>query len=180
MFMRWWRRLLMALLAVTALALVWNHWGMERRLVIDAASRWPVMAVDDRSADDGNSVSKLRREGQRLVLDCVIGKRYQYPFLRAAVRAGAGAAGHGLVALRQPSSLADGPGGRQGHPGAAVDAQLQPALQPRGGHRLAEGARDRLHPAQYPGGLEFPLAASRWLRGGSTSTRCRWSNRATS
>ncbi|MBT9597709.1 MAG: GGDEF domain-containing protein [Vitreoscilla sp.] len=76
----WLRRLLFALLAISAIALVWNHWGMERRLQLVPNGRFAVTSTDDRGGDGGSSVSSVRRQGSRLVLDCDIGLRYQFPF----------------------------------------------------------------------------------------------------
>ncbi|HEV8692543.1 MAG TPA: GGDEF domain-containing protein [Ideonella sp.] len=167
MFMRWWRRLLMALLAITVLALAWNHWGMERRLVIDAASRWPVMAVDDRSADDGNSVSELRREGQRLVLDCVIGKRYQYPFCELQFALGQAPLGMDLSRYDSLRVWLTAQAGDKDIPVRLSMRNFNPRYS-----RVEDVGSLKVHeiaftPAQYPGGLEFPLAriavASWWV-----------------
>lgn len=167
MFMPWWRRVLMALLAITVLALAWNRWGMERRLVIDSSSRWPVGAVDDRSADNGNSVGSLRREGQRLVLDCQIGQRYQYPFCE--LQFALGEAPHGMDLSRFDSLRV-----RLSAQGGGKDTPVRVSLRnfnPRYS-RIDDVASLKVHeisftPAQYPGGLEFPLAriavASWWV-----------------
>src|SRR3954462_7988950 len=80
------RRLLIALVVVTVVALLWNRFGMESTLVVDAKTHFTVEAVDDRGSDGGNSVATIVRDGRQLGLDCMIAKGYQWPSCELMVR----------------------------------------------------------------------------------------------
>jgi len=72
-------RLLATLIVVTVAAMVWNQFGMETVLAIDADSRYAVYAIDDRNSG-GNSVASVRRENGKLVMDCRINSGYEWPY----------------------------------------------------------------------------------------------------
>ncbi len=82
------RRLLIVLLAVTVVALLWNEFGMESSLVLDARTTLAVEALDDRALDKGNSVATLVRDDQQLGIDCMIARGYQWPSCEMQVRFG--------------------------------------------------------------------------------------------
>jgi len=69
----------LVLIAATVLALLWNEFGMERRLAFSAKSGTPVSTVDDGSSG-GKSSSVLRREGDDLVMECDIRAGYAWPY----------------------------------------------------------------------------------------------------
>lgn len=162
-----WRRLLMALLAITVIALGWNHWGMENRLVIDAASRWQVHATDDRELDGGNSVATLRREGQRLWLDCKLGTGYQYPFcelqfLFGDVPHGLDLSGYDTLELTMSAQS-----GQTSVPVRVFIRNFNPHYSRAGDEASLKVHEIAFTPSHYPGGLAFPLAriavASWWV-----------------
>jgi diguanylate cyclase (GGDEF)-like protein len=80
------RRLLIALVALTVVALLWNRFGMESTLVIDPKTNFAIEALDDRASDGGNSVATIVRDGRQLGLDCMIAKGYQWPSCELLVR----------------------------------------------------------------------------------------------
>ena len=80
------RRLLIVLLAVTVVALLWNAFGMNSTLVIDASSPYAIAALDDRMPDSGHSVGTFTRENRRLTLDCQIAYGYEWPFCEVMIQ----------------------------------------------------------------------------------------------
>jgi diguanylate cyclase (GGDEF)-like protein len=78
------RPLLICLIAATALALLWHRYGMDTTLAISARSPYEMHAVDDRSSG-GNSVATLKREDDKLVLDCEIKPGYEWPYCEVGI-----------------------------------------------------------------------------------------------
>src|SRR3954466_16054500 len=74
------RRLLIVLLAITLVALLWNQFGMNTSMVIDAGSSYPAYAVDDRASAHGRSVGTVVRDDGAIGLDCQIAAGYEWPF----------------------------------------------------------------------------------------------------
>jgi diguanylate cyclase (GGDEF)-like protein len=70
---------LLALVALTAAALLWNQFGMNTRLVLDASTALPVRAIDD-SSSGGKTTSSIRRDGHALAMDCDIRAGYAWPY----------------------------------------------------------------------------------------------------
>jgi diguanylate cyclase (GGDEF)-like protein len=66
------RRSLISLLALTLLALLWNTFGMNSTLVIDAHSPFVANALDDRVLQGGDSAAVVTRQGDAIGLDCRI------------------------------------------------------------------------------------------------------------
>ncbi len=93
MLQRYRNPVLLALLAATLLALVWNEFGMRSVLVVDADSNYPLSTFDDRREANGKSVASLRREGHELVLDCMANAGYEYPYCEMAIQLKAPPAG---------------------------------------------------------------------------------------
>lgn len=76
------KRLLYAISAfilVSVAALLWNQFGMERTLSLDATSKLPVRAIDD-SSSGGKTSSAIRREGGQVAMDCDIRAGYAWPY----------------------------------------------------------------------------------------------------
>jgi len=72
---------LLALVALSVAALLWNSLGMNESLVLDGQSSYPVRAVDDRdTSNHGNSIATVERHGRRLALQCDVGLAAPYPF----------------------------------------------------------------------------------------------------
>ncbi|MEK8032016.1 GGDEF domain-containing protein [Ideonella sp. DXS29W] len=164
---RAWRRLLMVLLAITGIALAWNRWGMDDRLVIDADSRWPVLVTDDRDLEGGNSVAVLRREGRQVVLDCHLGAGYQYRFCE--LQFGLGEAPQGLD-LSHYDTIEIVMSARAAQAAVPVRVFIR-SFHPRYSALGDEGSL-KVHeitftPADYRGALAFPLSqigvASWWV-----------------
>jgi diguanylate cyclase (GGDEF)-like protein len=80
------RRLLIALLALTVVALLWNQFGMNSTMVIDARSPYQASAVDDRIPTDGRSVAAVVRGDGAIGLDCQIAAGYQWPFCELRIQ----------------------------------------------------------------------------------------------
>ena len=79
------RRLLIALLAATVVALLWNEFGMSTSLVVDARSPYLLGAADDRAVDGGNSAATVTRDRGALELSCNIAPGFQWPFCEMRV-----------------------------------------------------------------------------------------------
>ena len=81
------RRLLIVLLAVTVVALLWNAFGMNTSLVVDARSPYLLGGTDDRSPGNvgGNSVATVTRDRGALELNCQIAVGYEWPFCEMRV-----------------------------------------------------------------------------------------------
>lgn len=88
------RGLLVGLIVATLAVLLWHHYGMDDVLAVDANSPYEMQSVDDRESG-GKTVSSLRREGGKLILECEISAAYQWPYCEIA------------VALRQPPAGVD-------------------------------------------------------------------------
>jgi len=72
---------LLALVALSVAALMWNSIGMNETLVIDGRSAYPVRPIDDRDpGNHGSSVARIERQGRRLALQCDVGMAAPYPF----------------------------------------------------------------------------------------------------
>jgi diguanylate cyclase (GGDEF)-like protein len=76
-----------AFIALTALALAWNHFAMEKSFVVDVSTRLPVNTVDDRSSG-GKSVASVKTENGRFVMDCTINGGYEWPYCETAFELG--------------------------------------------------------------------------------------------
>ena len=83
-YMQW---ALVVLVIATLAGLVWNHYGMNSMLIIDANSSYNIEAIDDSSAS-GNTRSVLKRENGKLVLECAIGTKFQWPFCEISIDLG--------------------------------------------------------------------------------------------
>jgi diguanylate cyclase (GGDEF)-like protein len=80
-------RWLGALIVLTALALAWNQFAMEKSFVVDVTTRLPVNTVDDRSSG-GKSVASVKTENGRFVMDCTISAGYEWPYCETAFELG--------------------------------------------------------------------------------------------
>jgi diguanylate cyclase (GGDEF)-like protein len=167
MSIQWWRRLLMALLAITVTTLAWNRWGMEHRLVIDANSRWPVHVTDDRALDGGDSVARLRRDDQRLLLECELGNGYQYPFCELQFVLGTPPQGLDLSDFDTLDLTMSAYSATAGVPVRVFIRNFNPRYSREGDEGSLKVHEIAFTPSHYPGGLAFPLArvvvASWWV-----------------
>jgi diguanylate cyclase (GGDEF)-like protein len=68
----------LVLLVLTAAALLWNEFGMERHLGLD--TRWRSLQTVDDGSSGGKSSSSVRRVGDELVMDCDIRAGYAWPY----------------------------------------------------------------------------------------------------
>ena len=70
-----------SLIVLTAVLLLWQHFGMNKVLELSVASGPEVMvaAIDDR-AQQGDSVAKLTRQANALVLDCDLRTTFALPY----------------------------------------------------------------------------------------------------
>ena len=78
-------RMLLGLIGLTVLALLWNRYGMDAVLEINAHSPYELRPIDDRRESTGRSVAAVRRENGRLVLDCTIKAGYEWPYCELAI-----------------------------------------------------------------------------------------------
>jgi diguanylate cyclase (GGDEF)-like protein len=152
------RTLLVALLAVTIVALLWNEFGMDTVLTIDAGSPYAIVALDDRMPDGGRSVATVSRENRRLALDCEIAAGYEWPFCEMLVQFRP--APRGIDLSRYDAVrlwiTATGPEAQQRV--RLIFRNFDPAYARPGTPQSQKVMELSYEPALYPQGYEVPLA----------------------
>ncbi|WP_148716197.1 GGDEF domain-containing protein [Chitinolyticbacter meiyuanensis] len=73
-----------AMVALSAVLLLWQHFGMNRVLRIDGHGEFQVAVSDDRS-NGGQSVATLKRDDGAFVLDCQLSDSYEWPFCELGI-----------------------------------------------------------------------------------------------
>ena len=159
------RRLLIALLALTGIALLWNQFGMTSTLVIDARSPYRVLALDDRANPGGRSVARVTREG--VGMDCDLRAGYEWAFCELEIEFGQGPRG---IDLSRYDSMrlwitATGPEAQQR---VRVYVRNYDPAYSKPGVAESEKVNQLIYePADYPQGYAVPLArfqvAQWWL-----------------
>jgi len=152
------RRLLIALLALTGIALLWNQFGMTSTLVIDARSPYRVLALDDRANAGGRSVATVSREGGAIGMDCDLRAGYEWAFCELEIEFGA--APHGIDLSRYDSMrlwvTATGP---EAQKRVRVYVRNYDPAYSRPGVAESEKVNQLIYvPADYPQGYAVPLA----------------------
>jgi diguanylate cyclase (GGDEF)-like protein len=152
------RPLLIALLALTVVALLWNEIGMNTVMTIDAASPFAIVALDDRMPDGGRSVATVARENRRLGLDCEIANGYEWPFCEMLVQFRP--APRGIDLSRYDAVrlwiTATGPEAQQRV--RLFFRNFDPAYSKPGNPQSQKVMELSYEPALYPQGYEVPLA----------------------
>ncbi len=72
-------KIIIVLLLITALLLLLQEYSLNKSFVIDSDLRSDIFSIDDASLG-GNSHSKIWVEDDKLILECEIGLKYQWPF----------------------------------------------------------------------------------------------------
>lgn len=67
------------LILISCVLLVWNEFGMNRELRIDAHSKLRLWSYDDRESG-GKSVASVAKEGDEYILRCEFSRSYRWPF----------------------------------------------------------------------------------------------------
>jgi diguanylate cyclase (GGDEF)-like protein len=152
------RRFLVALLVVTVLALLWNEYGMDTVMTIDASTPYAIAALDDRMPDGGRSVATVARENRRLALDCEIAYGYEWPFCEMLIPfkpapRGIDLSGYDAVRLW---ITATGPEPQQRV--RLFFRNSDPAYSRPGDPQSQKVMELSYEPARYPQGYEVPLA----------------------
>lgn len=80
-------RLLVALTVLTITTMAWQHWGMNRSLVIAPGSGHKVWALGD-DVDKGGSVASFREENNAYVMRCHIKNILQFPYCSLYIQLG--------------------------------------------------------------------------------------------
>ena len=152
------RRLLIVLLTLTGIALVWNQFGMTTTLVIDAHSKFPAAAVDDRANPGGRSVATLSKSGDTLGMDCDLRAGYEWAFCELQIQFAP--APHGLDLSRYDAMrlwiTASGPEAQQRV--RIYVRNFDPAYSKVGVAESEKVNQLIYQPADYPQGYEVPLA----------------------
>ncbi len=159
------RRLSILLLALTVAGLLWNRFGMDTRLVIDARTAFPVTPVDDRVNAGGRSVASLSRSGDAYRMDCDLRRGYEWAFCE--MRMEFARAPDGLDLSRYDSMrlwvTANGP---EPHQRVRVYVRnYDPAYSKIGKPESEKIEQVTYEPALYPQGYELPLsrfAVAQW------------------
>ncbi len=159
------RRLLIFLLALTGVALLWNEFGMNSTLVIDAHSPYAVAALDDRANDGGRSVATVSRERGALGMDCELRPGYEWAFCELRLEFGKAPLG---VDLSRYDSMrlwvtATGPEAQQRV--RIYVRNFNPAYSKVGANESQKVDQLIYEPSAYPAGYEVPLSrftVSQW------------------
>jgi diguanylate cyclase (GGDEF)-like protein len=161
------RTLLIALLALTALALLWNEFGMDSVLVIDAGSPFQTFAIDDRSSPGGKSVSTVSRENRRLGLDCQIVHGYEWPYCEMQVQFDTSTRGMDLSRYDSMRVWISASGPEPQQRIRLMMLNFDPAYSKATDPNSQKVLTLNYEPALYPRGYEIPLSqfsvASWWI-----------------
>ena len=159
------RRLLIVLLALTGVALLWNEFGMNASMVIDARSPYAVRALDDRVNAGGKSVASLTHDHGALGLDCDLRAGYEWAFCE--LRLDLGNAPDGIDLSRYDSMRlwvkATGPEAQQRV--RIYVRNFNPAYSKVGVDESQKVDQLIYEPSVYPAGYEVPLSrftVSQW------------------
>ncbi|WP_182075409.1 GGDEF domain-containing protein [Deefgea sp. CFH1-16] len=81
------RRIMVALMLLSVVLLMWQHWGMTRVIRFDAENDAGIFfPIDDRPLG-GKTVSSVTRQGDAMLLSCALdAQAYAWPFCEASVR----------------------------------------------------------------------------------------------
>jgi diguanylate cyclase (GGDEF)-like protein len=163
------RRLLIVLLAFTGIALLWNEFGMNSSMVIDAGSPYVTVALDDRANAGGRSVASVAPERGVLGLDCDLRAGYERAFCE--LRLEFGKEPHGIDLSRYDSIRlwvrATGPEAQQRV--RVYVRNFDPAYAKVGVPESQKVDQLIYDPSVYPAGYEVPLSrftvAQWWIDG---------------
>ncbi len=159
------RCLLIALLVLTGVALLWNQFGMNSSLVIDARSPYALRAMDDRASPGGKSVATIVHEGDKLGMDCDLRAGYEWAYCE--LRIGFAKAPAGIDLSRYDSMRlwvrATGPEAQQRV--RIYVRNFNPAYSKVGVEESQKVDQLIYEPSVYPQGYEVPLSrftVSQW------------------
>jgi len=159
------RRLLIILLALTGIALLWNEFGMNSSMVIDAHSPYAARALDDRADEGGMSVATVTHDHGALGMDCDLRPGYEWAFCE--LRLEFGKAPNGIDLSRYDSMrlwvTATGPEAQQRV--RVYVRNFDPAYSKVGVDESQKVDQLIYEPSVYPAGYEVPLSrftVSQW------------------
>ena len=159
------RRLLIILLALTVVALLWNEFGMNSSMVIDAHSPYAARALDDRADEGGMSVATVTHDHGALGMDCDLRPGYEWAFCE--LRLEFGKAPNGIDLSRYDSMrlwvTATGPEAQQRV--RIYVRNFDPAYSKVGVDESQKVDQLIYEPSVYPAGYEVPLSrftVSQW------------------
>ena len=159
------RRLLIILLALTGIALLWNEFGMNSAMVIDARSPYAARALDDRANEGGMSVATVTHDHGALGMDCDLRPGYEWAFCE--LRLEFGKAPNGIDLSRYDSMrlwvTATGPEAQQRV--RIYVRNFDPAYSKVGVDESQKVDQLIYEPSVYPAGYEVPLSrftVSQW------------------
>ncbi|GAA5784716.1 GGDEF domain-containing protein [Chitiniphilus shinanonensis] len=75
----------LVMLLLSGVLLLWQHFGMNRVIRIDAATTLPMALQDDRSSG-GASVARLIRDNDAFALHCLLSSTYEWPYCEMSIR----------------------------------------------------------------------------------------------
>jgi diguanylate cyclase (GGDEF)-like protein len=162
------RRLLVALVAVTVVALAWNALGMNTVTVLDANTPYAVAALDDRMPDGGHSVGTVTRDNRRLGLDCDVKPGVEPPFCELLIEFGRSPRGIDLTAYDAVRLWIGAMGPEALQQVVLSFRTFEPAYATPGDFGSQKVQMLAFEPARHPQGFEIPLArfgvSDAWLR----------------
>ena len=161
------RRLLIILLALTGIALLWNEFGMNSSMVIDAHSPYAAKALDDRADEGGMSVATVTHDHGALGMDCDLRSGYERAFCELRVEFGK--APNGIDLSRYDSMrlwvTVTGPEAQQRV--RVYVRNFDPAYSKVGVDESQKVDQLIYEPSVYPAGYEVPLSrftvSQRWI-----------------
>jgi diguanylate cyclase (GGDEF)-like protein len=161
-------RLLVALVAVTVVALAWNTFGMNTVLALDVNTPYAVAALDDRMPDGGHSVGTVARDNRRLGLDCDIKPGVDTPFCELLVEFGRSPRGIDLTAYDAVRLWISASGPEPRQQVVLAFRSFEPAYATPGDFSSQKVQVLTFEPARHPQGFEIPLArfgvSDSWLQ----------------
>lgn len=76
--------LVSGLFVLSIALLIWQHFGMNKSLLIDVNTTLPISTSDDRF-DGGGSIAMVRKTEQSLQLNCQMSDKYEWPYCEIGI-----------------------------------------------------------------------------------------------
>ncbi|HEX4511204.1 MAG TPA: GGDEF domain-containing protein [Burkholderiaceae bacterium] len=176
-------RLLVALVALTVVALAWNALGMNAVTTLDVDTPYAVAALDDRMPEGGHSIATVTRDNRRLGLDCDIKSGIDIPFCELLVEFGRSPRGIDLSKYDHVRLWISASGPEPRQQVVLAFRSFDPAYATPGDFSSQKVQMLTFEPAQHPQGFDIPLArfgvSDLWLQRhapASASVIADWTN----
>jgi len=159
------RRLLILLLALTGIALLWNQFGMNSTMVIDARSPYEIAGLDDRANPGGHSIATVSRADGKLGMDCDLRAGYEWAFCELRVELAKAPRGLDLSRFESMKLWVTATGPEAQQRVRIYVRNFNPAYAQVGKPESEKVDQLIYEPSAYPQGYEVPLSrftVSQW------------------